>query len=208
MSTHFYAFGSICRGELDRSSDVDLLACSSDRKSTVDPQKFSIYTYDRLRELWHEGNPFAWHLHFESALIFSPDGTDFIKDLGAPARYGNAVNDCKKFQRLFEESAEALGSSSNSEIFHISCIFLAVRNFATCYSFLTGKPVFSRKSPILINPALPLNEEQFEIFSRARILSTRGYGEKLSESDVQTAKQCLKGIDSWMKSFDLKEQHE
>jgi hypothetical protein len=208
MNAHYYAFGSICRGELDRGSDVDLLACSSDRQPAIDPQKFSIYTYDRLEELWREGNPFAWHLHFESALIFSPDGTDFIKDLGIPSKYENAAKDCGKFKKLFEESAETLTSSTNSEIFHLSCIFLAIRNFATCYSFLVGRPIFSRSSPMLIKPALPIKKEEFEIFARARILSTRGYGDKLDECDVQTAKQCLDGIQNWMKSFDVRYQHE
>ncbi|MGP8442380.1 hypothetical protein ACT2E5_09625 [Burkholderia vietnamiensis] len=208
MSTHYYAFGSICRGEIDRSSDVDLLACTSDRQQAIDPQKFSIYTYDRLKDLWREGNPFAWHLHFESALIFSSDGTDFIKNLGSPSKYKNAGKDCVKFKTLFEESAEALTSSSNSEIFHLSCLFLAIRNFSTCYSFLIGRPVFSRNSPMLIKPALPIKKEQFEIFARARILSTRGYGDKLSQCDILTAKQCLDDIHSWMESFDVRDQHE
>ena len=63
MNTHFYAFGSVCRGEIDPASDIDLLACLSTPNPEIDPKKFSIYTYERIRELWHEGNPFAWHLY-------------------------------------------------------------------------------------------------------------------------------------------------
>ncbi|WP_431226867.1 nucleotidyltransferase domain-containing protein [Burkholderia contaminans] len=204
MTTHFYAFGSICRGEVDRGSDVDLLACvSSTPQSEIDPKKFSIYTYDRLRDLWAEGNPFAWHLHLESRLLFSSDSTDFIALLGKPAEYQNASRDCSKFLRLFRESRESLLTSENSEIFHLSCIFLSIRNFATCSSFLKGRPIFSRKSPLLVDPPLPISEEQFDIFARARILSTRGYGLTLSSNDLLIAKKCLSDIDGWMNYFQI-----
>ncbi|WP_250476116.1 MULTISPECIES: nucleotidyltransferase domain-containing protein [unclassified Caballeronia] len=203
MRKHFYAFGSICRGEMDRGSDIDLLACTDERQPVIDPQKFSIYTYDRLEALWREGNPFAWHLHYESALIFSSDGIDFLKQLGEPSEYQKALQDCAKFKRLFDESANAFVYSRNSQTFHLSCMFLAIRNFSTCYSFLLGKPIFSRNSPMLVSPAAPLEREQFEIFAKARILSTRGYGQRLNECELEDARKSLDNIRDWMKSFNV-----
>lgn len=201
MTSHYYAFGSICRGETDHGSDVDLLACISTADPTLDPKKFSIYKYERLRELWRDGNPFAWHLHYESRLIFSSDGSDFLSGLGAPATYTKKVSDCMKFRRLFLESYQSLLQSSNSAVFHLSCLFLATRNFATCYSFGRGRPVFSRRSPLQIDRKLPINDEAFEILARARILSTRGYGSLISKAEVETAKASAPVILDWMENL-------
>lgn len=201
MNTHFYIFGSICRGEADLSSDIDLLACVDEPNPTIDPQKFSIYTYNRIKELWGEGNPFAWHLYLESKLIYSSDGSDFIHNLGRPSEYTRVFEDCMKFFNIFIESSNSLEASNNSIVFNLSCIFLAMRNFATCYSFSRGLPIFSRTSPLLIDQKIPLDIKTFEIFSRARILSTRGYGLPISEEEIFTAKKSISAIHNWMKNL-------
>ena len=201
MTMHFYAFGSICRGEIDHGSDIDLLACISKPIPEIDPKKFSIYTYERIRQLWKEGNPFAWHLHIESRLLFSCDTSDFINDLGAPNAYENSLVDCLKFQMLFTESHNALTASRRNAIFNLSCMFLAVRNFATCYSFTVGQPIFSRTSPCLLKNRLPIADEVFDVFVRARILSTRGYGHLLSEPDMKVAKDAAPTISNWMQEI-------
>lgn len=203
MTTHFYAFGSICRGEIDHASDIDFLACVSAPNPKIDPKKFSIYSYDRLQKLWHEGNPFAWHLHLESRLIFTSDGTDFLASLGAPSKYAMILEDCIKFHKLFAESYHSLMQSSNSVVFHLSCMFLATRNFATCYSFGTGRPIFSRNSPLLIDRKLPISDVVFDVFARARILSTRGYGLPISETEINTAKSASPMIINWMQNLSL-----
>lgn len=202
MRSHYYAFGSICRGELDEGSDIDLLACITGAKPPLDTSKFSVYTHDRLVKLWQEGNPFAWHLHLESRLLYSSDGGDFIADgLGAPSPYKQAHTDCEKFKRLFFESAAELSEEANSAVFHLSCIFLAARNFATCYSLGIGKPVFSRRSPLLIDQRLDINRDTFNILARARILSTRGIGNTLSHDEIAEAIASLPAIAGWMDSL-------
>ena len=205
MNTHFYAFGSVCRGEIDSGSDVDLLACLSTPKSEIDPKKFSIYTYERIQQLWHEGNPFAWHLHLESKLLFSSDGSDFLMNLGEPSKYMKISEDCIKFYTLFLESYHSLMQSDNSMIFHLSCMFLATRNFATCYSLNTGQPIFSRKSPLLIDRKLSITNEVFDIFVRARILSTRGYGSSISKDEINAARFSSPIILEWMQNLSLRE---
>jgi hypothetical protein len=201
MTTHFYAFGSICRGEVDRSSDVDLLACVSSFSNDIDPDKFSIYRHARLRELWHQGNPFAWHLHLESKLLFSSDGEDFIAALGPPARYAKGPADCAQFARLFEESRAQLAKTLNSATFSLSCMFLATRNFATCYSLHAGRPNFSRSSPLIIDRPVQIDKAVFDVLSRARVLSTRGLGDTLSSAEISIALGAAPAISNWMSSL-------
>ena len=198
---HIYAFGSICRGEIDRGSDVDLLACVDGPAPQIDTDKYSLYGYERLRKLWVEGNPFAWHLHLESKLLFSSDGTDFLRDLGAPAAYTDGDEDCAKFELLFERSYEAVRQSTNSATFHLSCMFLAIRNFATCHSLSIGVPVFSRRSPLLVQPSLDIGLEAFSVLTQARLLSTRGYGEPILHSEIKTAVRAVAIVPQWMQAL-------
>lgn len=201
MTTQFYAFGSICRGEIDRSSDIDLLACVSSSNNDIDPNKFSIYRHDRLRQLWDQGNPFAWHLHLESKLLYSSNGEDFLALLGTPAKYTKGYVDCAQFARLFEESRAQLDRTLNSATFNLSCMFLATRNFATCYSLRRGNPIFSRNSPLMIDRPLQIETSIFDVLSRARVLSTRGVGDTLSPEDVSIAFNTSSAISDWMSSL-------
>lgn len=73
---HIYVFGSLCRGELDNKSDIDILIIS-DEKFGSEYNKYSVYSYEKIRELWLDGNPFAWHLYLESKLVFSSEENDF-----------------------------------------------------------------------------------------------------------------------------------
>lgn len=201
MAIHYYAFGSVCRGEVDRGSDVDLLACVSGERVDLDPKKFSIYSHDRLADMWRAGNPFAWHIHRESRLLYASDDQDFVAGLGVPRPYKDCRADCEKFARLFEESARALDANENSSVFHLSCMFLAMRNFSTCYSFRSGIPIFSRRSPVLLEKRVPIQGEMFDVFARARILSTRGYGEVVSETEIEGAKRASSAIINWMRDL-------
>src|SRR6266404_7934405 len=97
---HIYVFGSLCRGELEFGSDVDLLAITDEFGPRFDAETFSIYSYNRIRALWKEGNPFAWHLATEAKLVFASDGRNFLIDLGPPSEYIRCTEDCMKFSRL------------------------------------------------------------------------------------------------------------
>lgn len=198
---HIYAFGSICRGEIDLGSDVDLLACIDGSAPKIDPEKYSIYRYERLQALWKEGNPFAWHLHLESKLIFSADGSDFLVGLGEPERYSAGADDCAKFKGLFERSYQELRQSSNSATFHLSCMFLAIRNFATCHSLSLGQPIFSRQSPLMVRPSLEIDPQAFSLMTRARLLSTRGYGENITHDEVAATTKAVAIVPHWMEAL-------
>ena len=197
---HIYAFGSICRGEVDISSDIDMLAIATVNRSIFSPSDYSIYSYERIHDLWEQGNPFAWHLFLESKLIYSLDDTDHLKDIGEPRAYMSGIADCEKFRDIFLSAKNSIEDSDLAEIFDLSSVFLAVRNFATCYSLHCGiSPDFSRNSARNLGArSISIEAPTYTLFERARVLSTRGLGKILSRSEIDSAKNALDDIDSWM----------
>lgn len=199
---HIYAFGSVCRGEITPGSDVDLLAVAQGFDQRFDLNQYSVYSYARLAEIWGEGSPFAWHLSLEAKLLYSPDNSDYLSDLGVPAPYQWVARDCKKFFALFEGAANSLRIGTNSPIFELSTIFLAIRNFATCYSLGAGAPDFSRHSAIRLGAnSLAIGNDVFGVLERARLLCTRGTGEMVSPEEASSATAQLEKIEEWMQSL-------
>jgi len=200
---HIYAFGSVCRGEVDAFSDIDLLALTKPDESDKNAFKskdYSVYSYQRIKDLWSEGNPFAWHLHLESKMIHSTDGSDYLRALGSPNKYKKGLDDCQKFYEVFNSSRTSIQESSYSEIFDLSSIFLSIRNIATCFSLATNiKNNFSRKSALNLSEySLPVEHSVFDSLERARMLCIRGTGEMLKESDVFAVKKAFSDIEQWM----------
>lgn len=204
---YIYIFGSICRGEIDENSDIDLLAIVNGApKPALSSDKFSIYTIERLTELWNQGNPFSWHLYLESKLVFNNENVDIIREWGKPNPYINLDADLKKFSTLFSESLNSLRKSESSMTFDLSMIFLAIRNFATCYCLgHLGQNNFSRYSAILMNAnKLSISPECFRVLERARILSTRGVGQAITEIDKTVVLKEIEIINSWFKQLQNK----
>lgn len=197
---HIYAFGSICRGEVDASSDIDMLAIVNGHDTRFNPNDYSIYSYARVCDLWEQGNPFAWHLFLEARLVYSPDNIDHLRSLGEPSIYKSGLADCEKFREIFLSAKESICCSTLTEIFDLSSVFLGVRNFATCYSLhCNTKPDFSRNSARNLGEySIPMDDFTYSLFERARVLCTRGIGELLSSSEVDKAKIALGEIDYWM----------
>ena len=197
---HVYAFGSICRGEIDYGSDVDLLAIVDRFVPELDPSQFSIYSYSRIKQLWDDGNPFAWHLATESRILFSSGGDDFLKALERPNRYTQAARDCNRFQRLFCRARSALEASSSSPVFELSTMFLAVRNFASCYALgCKSECEFSRLSARRLgDKALMISDDTFSVLERSRLLSTRGHGAMVGQDEVALVLQEANAISAWM----------
>lgn len=197
---HIYAFGSVCRGDVIAGSDIDLLAIVEGFDSRFEPEAYSIYSYNRLRDLWQEGNPFAWHLSLESRLIFSSENNDFLKSLDTPSAYKNCKRDCHKFYSLFKEAKESITNGGNSRIFDLSTVFLSIRNIATCYSLeMTAKPDFSRNAALrLEQESLAITNESYDIFLRSRVLCTRGYGASISDQEFRMAISKLDEIEHGM----------
>lgn len=197
---HIYAFGSICRGEVDASSDIDMLAIVNGRDDRFNPKEYSIYSYARIHELWEQGNPFAWHLFLESKLIYSSDNADYLRSIGEPSAYKSGIADFKKFREIFLSAKESIEGSDLTETFDLSSVFLAIRNFSTCYSLHCFiKSDFSRNSARNLGVhSVPIDDSTYDLFQRARVLCTRGVGELLSSYEVGKAKMALKKIETWM----------
>jgi len=197
---HIYAFGSICRGELTPGSDIDLLAIVDAPDRRFDPATYSIYSSFRLRQLWGQGNPFAWHLFRESRLIFSDDGRDFLRDLKEPQPYRTRASDCQEFRRIFVEAAARLRNGTKAEVFELAVMFLAVRNIATCFSLNAGgEGTFSRDAARQLGDrSLTIDAAAYYTLETARTLSTRGYGGRPTAGDVARVKESLGEIEAWM----------
>lgn len=200
---HIYAFGSVCRGEVDAFSDIDMLAIVDGLDTRFDSNAYSIYSYARLLELWQEGNSFAWHLYLEAKLVYSANNTDYLRGIGEPNKYKKGISDCKKFHEIFLFAKKSIEESSLTEIFDLSSVFLGIRNFATCYSLHSStKPIFSRNSALCLgSDSLDINHDVYDIFERARILCTRGVGDILSYDEICKAKSSLEEIGFWMKEI-------
>jgi len=197
---HIYAFGSVCRGDISPKSDIDLLAITDGHDSRFDPDIYSIYSYKRIKELWQEGNPFAWHLALESKLLYSSDQNDYLKTLGNPASYRNCVRDCEKFYALFCEARASLAANFTGRVFDLSTIFLSIRNIATCFSLgVTTNPDFSRNSATRLETlSINISSGAYQVLERARILCTRGHGNDITKSEVDIAILEFDEIDEWM----------
>lgn len=197
---HIYAFGSICRGDLSVDSDVDLLALVDGHDSRLDPNKFSIYSYRRICELWSLGNAFAWHLALESKLIYSEDGGDFLRGLGAPFEYVGAAEDCRRFREIYDAALLSIKMETPSLVFELSSIFLAIRNIATCFSLaMLPSPTFGRDSARKLGKrSIPISDKLYSILMRARLLSTRGLGDDIVDVDMHALIEELDGCRRWM----------
>jgi hypothetical protein len=200
---HIYAFGSVCRGDVSLGSDIDLLAIVESEGSRFDPDAYSIYSYKRIRELWDEGNPFAWHLSLEARLLFASDAVDYLKALGSPGPYRQCVRDCEKFFALFREGYDSLFAKSSSVVFDLSTVFLSIRNLATCFSLgVTDQPDFSRNSAICLGArSLRLSQESYHVLERARILCTRGLGANIMQEEINTTLLQLNEVRKWMSNL-------
>lgn len=196
-----YAFGSVIRGEIDGLSDVDMLILKDNDEvlKNINKEQFSVYTFDRISEIWSEGNPFSWHLFVESKCIFSSNKVPFIQSLGKPSKYINVNNDLDKFYHLFQTSKSSILNESYSIDFDLSMIFLSIRNFASCFALgYLNKFEFSRNSAIKIDSfSIDLNDFVYKKLMDARILSTRGIGNQITKDDLNMIINEFPKIDDW-----------
>jgi hypothetical protein len=71
-----------------------------------------------------------------------------------------------------------------------------------------GKPVFSRKSPFLIDDKLEIDNDLFNSLAQARILSTRGYGTILNEVEINNIINVAPNIINWMNRLSKVKYHD
>ena len=200
MIESIYAFGSICRGELDVSSDIDLLVITENGQHDSLNKNFSYYKKRTLEKLWNEGNPFAWHLHMESKIIYSIDGNNYIKELGKPNSYNNLIKDLDYLLSIFLDAKESIIINDESIVFDFSTIFLVIRNVATCYDLGNNNNFcFQRDSPLNISDKkLDIGDLEYNTLRNSRLLSTRGIGKTPSHEEVELTKKSISIIEEWI----------
>ena len=200
MIKYIYAFGSICRGEVDKYSDLDIIVVGNDINIENIPTGISLYKEDTIIELWDEGNPFAWHLFCESRMLYSFSNVDFIKTLGRPNTYSTFRLDSVRLYELFKDAKASLEISRDAIVFDYSIIFLVIRNIASLFDLhFNNNYNFSRDSVLnLKNNSLNLDISSYNTLRKCRILSTRGIGEISEEEILNLTLDKITNIEEWI----------
>jgi DNA-binding transcriptional regulator YhcF (GntR family) len=64
------------------------------------------------------------------------------------------------------------------------------------------RPDFSRNSARKLGPnSPPLSDKAYRILERARILCTRGVGERVKDDEVERTQRELDGVYDWMRKL-------
>ena len=202
MSHDIFLFGSIVRGEVSETSDVDVLVIpTSSMATTRYPPDWSVYQRDTIAGYFTEGRLFAWHLHLESRCVHSAGPTNWLEKLGTPAPYQSAQRDVSALTDLLEESLAQLTANSNRAIYELGLCYTALRDIAMAASWKRlGAPSFSRYAPYLLPEVLPLDRNVYEDAMIARHFSTRG-GNRPSEIDASASALLEAPVVAWAQSL-------
>lgn len=171
-----YIFGSVCRGEPDSGSDVDVLVVSDsarDRRNL--PPAWSCYSRQRLRVLFGRGTLFAWHLYLDSVQLWPRGVEGFLRKIGPPKPYLGARREIADLQRILLGASKELVGGTLSPVYEFGLLALACRDAAMA-AFLpqVGRFDFSRDAPFHLPASFPLSKSQFDYLLKCRRASTRG----------------------------------
>lgn len=174
-----YIFGSVCRGEPDLGSDVDVLVIDTPHTARREfPANWSCYSRRRLRVLFGRGTLFAWHLYLEAVQVWPRRDYGYLQKIGPPRPYRGAVREVTDLQRILLGAVTELTRGSRSSVYEFGLIALACRDIAMAAApALTGRFDFSRYAPVqLAGAGFPLTSGQFEYLLACRRATTRGGG--------------------------------
>jgi len=176
MNHELYAFGSLVRGDVTASSDVDILVVPFD---TAEPGRYplgwSVYTRPTILEYFRGGRLFAWHLHLESRCLYSSQVKPWLSTLGEPAPYRTAREDVGELNELLVESLLRMRQRSDSLVYEVGLAYTAIRDIAMSASWaVTGRPNFSSAAPFVLPVPCPIDRDTYEVAMAARHASTRG----------------------------------
>jgi len=175
MSHEIYVFGSVARGEVSPTSDVDILVIPFTSDRTLFPVEWSIYSAELIEEYFCKGRLFAWHLHLEAQCIFTSNKTPFLAALGPPEPYSTMTQDIFELETLLMEAIEELRSGTNSPVYELGIVYTAIRDIAMSASWkFLGAPCFSKFAPYELPAPCPLPFNAYKDAMLARHSSTRG----------------------------------
>ena len=176
MSHDIYIFGSVVRGEVSGTSDIDVLVIpTSEPVSFAYPPSWSVYQQETIAAYFREGRLFAWHLHLESRCVYSAGPSNWLQSLGRPAPYLTAREDVSNLSSLLSDSLAQLRKGTDSAIYELGICYTALRDIAMAASWQAlGAPSFSRYAPYRLPKPIPLDLAVYESAMLARHFSTRG----------------------------------
>lgn len=216
-----YVFGSVARGERDERSDLDLLAVVEDGKGKVDEREvlafvprdcreleasISWYGRKRLRQMFANGELFAWHLHGEAKPIFEFEPV--LASFGQPSRYVDAVEDIASFRKVLSGIPEQIQMAPDNASYELGLVYVCLRNICMSASaVLNDKPDFSRYSPFNLRgfKHVPLSVGEYDAAMACRMAGQRGMAPP-SVMDLPSANSIFSRIEPWLS--DLQEQLE
>lgn len=187
MNHDIYVFGSLVRGEIDRSSDADILVIPStlNFERADYPPEWSVYSQETIRDYFQNGRLFAWHLFYERRCIYSNRNIDFISQLGQPNPYTTCMADIAELESMMIEAIRELRMQSVNVIYELGLIHVALRDIAmSASSMLLERPDFSRYAPFHLPIQFPLERQVYVDLLRARQESTRGIRSSFNVSSV------------------------
>lgn len=195
MNHELYVFGSVARGEVSPTSDIDILVIPFTSDRSLFPAEWSIYSPELVEDYFRKGRLFAWHLYLEAQCIFTPNKTSFLDALGAPAPYSTMAQDILELEILLKEAIEEIKSGTNSLVYELGIVYTAVRDIAMSASWaLLKTPSFSRRAPYELPVPCPLSFMSYENAMLARHCSTRGV--EISIDLERTAQEVVRA--PWM----------
>lgn len=213
-----YVFGSVGRGQQDSLSDLDLLAVVKNGAGkvgelsivsyvpeTLQGLKPSISWYggDRLREMFYNGELFAWHLHRETLPLYDP--ISFLKGLGKPSEYRDAVADTRSFQKVLRGIPSQITVNEYNAVYESGLIYVCLRNIAMAASWLLCEsPDFTRYSPFKLGAIreFPISRREFNLTMACRMAGQRG---KFPPAGVDRpfVLDVYRRLDSWIEELCL-----
>lgn len=208
-----YVFGSVARGERDERSDLDLLAVVEDGKGKVDEREvlafvptdcrelepsISWYGRKRMRQMFANGELFAWHLHGEAKPIFELE--PILNSFGQPSRYVGAIEDIASFRKVLSGIPEQIRVAPDNASYELGLVYVCLRNICMSASaVLNAKPDFSRYSPFNLRGfrRAPLTIEEYDIAMACRMAGQRGMAPP-SGSDLPSVNSIFGRIEPWV----------
>ena len=206
MNHDIHVFGSVIRGEVDASSDIDILVIpESGIAQNGYPVSWSVYSRETIAQYYSEGRLFAWHLHFESRCLYCFSGSSWLISLGEPAPYVTAEADIADLYDLLQAALRELDQQSPSFVYEVGLVYTAIRDIAMCASWsVLGVPCFSRRAPYLLPSKCPVPERIYNIAMAARHCSTRGGSPDIENTEYAARMLLLTPLESWVN--ELKER--
>lgn len=194
-----YAFGSVVSGEFDEGSDTDILAIESPFDENRYPSDWSVYSRDRIKELYSRGTLFAWHLHLEAVPIFSSASGGFLESIDPPAPYSEAKQEIQLLLTIAKTALAELASDTPSSIYELGILGVAIRDIGMAAShILNGNFCFSKFAPFLLrSAALPMNRDDYFFLIKCRRATTRGYHVNYDDERCRKIMETSPSIFEW-----------